>query len=137
MKSLNKKIIFCFFITVAFLSGCNEPSDPDVNAMAVGSWRLMDLLVDNQVVANSSSYFTLNLQFKDNKCVFINHDGVGMTGTWSIESNGSSLQILPDSEGEEAITFNILYLVKDEMGLQQTVTSTLLGDMEYTYFLYK
>jgi hypothetical protein len=133
MKNINK-IIIVVFIAVVFFIGCNKPSDPDLQVMAVGSWDLVDLLMDDQKVSGYSNEFVLNL-FDDETCVFINHDGIGFTGTWSVDEKSSILLLTPNNENYTAINFDIMYLRPGEMGLQRTITSTLIGTRIYTYIL--
>lgn len=135
MKNINK-IIIVVFIAVAFLSGCNEPSDPELQVMAVGEWYLSDLLVGDQEIYDYSTEFELTLN-DDETCVFINHDGIGFAGTWSIDEQNTTLQLTPFNEEVAAVDFAILYLRPDKMSIQRTVTSGLVGTLTYTYILEK
>ncbi len=129
-------IILVVFVATAIFSGCNEPSDPDMNVMATGSWELVDLMIDDQVIANFSSEFTLNLH-DDESCVFIDHDGIGFAGTWSMDAEGTSLQLTPSGEQGTAVNFTVVYLKPDKMGLKKTVDSPTIGNQTFTYILEK
>lgn len=135
MKNINK-IIIVVFMAVAFLSGCNEPSDPDLQVMAVGNWSLAELLMDDQQISDYSSDFKLDLH-DDETCVFINHDGIGFTGSWSVDELNTTLVLSPFNEVYDAITFDIMYIRPGKMGVQRTVTSDLIGTLTYTYILEK
>lgn len=138
MKSISKKFFMIMFIAVAFLSACNKPTDPDMDVMAMGSWYLSDLFVNDQVVATYSSDFILDLEL-DQVVIFVNHDGIGLTGTWALNEAGTELTLTPNMGGEEStpVVFEVLYLLKEKMGLRQTVTSTQLGTTVFTYILEK
>ena len=137
MKKINK-IIIVVFIAVAFLSGCNEPSDPDLQVMAVGSWDLVDLLMDDQEIELPAYYpyddFVLELN-DDETCVFINYDRIGFTGSWSVDEGNTTLVLTPFNTEYSAITFDIMYLRPGKMGIQRTITSSLIGTVIYTYIL--
>ena len=133
MKKL-RNIIIVSFIAVAFLSGCNEPSDPNMEVMATGSWQLVDLMVNNQVTDEYSNEFTLNLH-EDETCVFIDQDNRGFTGTWTIDEEGTTLQLTPQGEEGEAVTFDVLYLRSDRMGLERTSEGGDIGTTTFTYLL--
>jgi hypothetical protein len=137
MKKIAKKSIVLMFIAVTLLSACNKPTDPQMDVMALGSWYLSDLFVDEQVVVTFSNEFTLDLEF-NNTVIFINHDGIGLTGTWEMDEAGTALTLTPDlGETPEPVVFEVLYLMKDKMGLRQTITSTQLGTTTFTYILEK
>jgi len=137
MKNLNK-IILVVFMAVTFFSGCNKPSDPDLQVMAVGEWTLIDLLMDDQSIYDGYYYsdaeFTLNLN-NDKSCVFINYDGIGFIGTWSI--TGEALVLTPSNQELQPVNFDIMYTRPDRMGIQRTITSNLIGTVVYTYILEK
>ena len=137
MKSISKKFFVIMVIAVAFLSACNKPTDPQMDVMAMGSWYLSDLFVNDQVVATYSSNFILDLEL-DQVAVFVNHDGIGLTGNWEINEAGTELTLTPNlSEESTPVVFEVLYLLKDKMGLRQTITSTQLGTTVFTYILEK
>ena len=137
MKSISIKFLVMVFIAGAFLSACNKPEDPQMDVMAMGEWYLSDLFVNDQVVATYSSDFILDLELNQ-VVVFVNHDGIGLTGTWALDATATTLTLTPDmTEGAEPVVFDVLYLLRDKMGLRQTVTSTQLGTMVFTYILEK
>ncbi|MCF8226387.1 MAG: hypothetical protein K9J30_10975 [Bacteroidales bacterium] len=137
MKSISKKLFAMMFVAVTLVSGCNEPSDPTMNVMAMGEWYLSDLFVNNQVVNTFSSDFVLDLE-QNQTVIFVNHDGIGLTGTWDIDDAGTTLTLTPDlGEGAEPVVFEVLYLLIDKMGIRRTVTSDLLGTTAFTYILEK
>ena len=122
------------FVAVAFSSACNKPTDPTMDVMMMGSWYLSELMVNEQVVADYSSEFVLELE-SESVCIFVNHDGIGMTGTWAVSDTALTLNSdLPDAE---ALNFTVLYLLRDKMGLRRTVSSAVLGDQTFTYVLEK
>ena len=137
MKNFNK-IIIVVLIAVAFISGCNEPSDPDMQVMAVGSWNLVDLLMDDQDmdVDYYNTDFRLDLN-DDGTCAFINYDGIGFSGTWDMDKEGTTLTLTPTSTDYSEITFDVVYLRTSQMGIERTITSSLIGTRVYTYFLEK
>ncbi|MFP4059968.1 MAG: hypothetical protein ACOCW8_01710 [bacterium] len=136
MNNINKKFLTVVFFAIALFSSCNKPSDPNMEVMILGSWELIDLMVDNQVVENYSNEFTLDIEHSK-RVVFINHDGRGLTGTWSVESD-SILTLTSDAVTSfDTLQFDIIYLIKDKMGLRQVINSDLLGTSEFTYFLEK
>ena len=137
MKKIVKKSFLLVFVAVAILSACNKPSDPQMDVMAMGSWYLSDLFVDEQVVVSYSSEFILDLEL-DSTVIFVNHDGIGLTGTWQIDETTSTLTLNSDlGEAPDPLEFEILYLLKDKMGLRRTVTSNQLGTTVFTYILEK
>lgn len=137
MKSISKRFFVITFIAVALLSACNKPSDPQADVMAMGSWNLSDLFVNEQVVATYSSDFVLDLEY-DQTVIFINHDGIGLTGAWAMSEDGSTLTLTSDmGDAPTPLVFEVLYLLKDKMGLRQTITSTQLGTTVFTYVLEK
>lgn len=139
MKTISKKFFLITFIAAALLGSCNEPGDPEMNVMVMGSWQLSDLFVDEQVVTNTSfsSTFALDIEY-DQTVIFINQDGIGMTGTWEIDAAGTTLTLTPDmGESPEPMVFEVLFLLTDKMGLRRTVTSDLLGETVFTYILVK
>lgn len=137
MKSISKRFFVIMFIAVALLSACNKPSDPQADVMAMGSWYLTDLFVNEQVVANYSADFVLDLEFNQ-IVIFVNHDGIGLTGEWSLAEDGSTLTLTSDlGDAPTPLVFEVLYLLKDKMGLRQTVESAQLGTTVFTYILEK
>ena len=127
-------IILVVFVATAIFSGCNEPTDPDMNVMASGSWELVDLMIDDQVIANYSEEFTLSLH-DDQSCVFIDHDGIGFAGTWSMDAEGTSLQLTPSGEEAEPVSFNVVYLQPRKMSLKKTITNQNDETFTVTYVL--
>lgn len=138
MKSISIKFFVMAIIAGAFLSACNEPEDPQMDVMAMGEWYLANLFMGEQVIVDYSSSFILDLE-TDATAIFVNHDGIGMTGSWEIDAAGTTLTITPNMGEEVAdpLMFDVLYLIGDKMGLRQTVTSGQVGTNIFTYILEK
>lgn len=134
MKSISRKLLLFTLVAVAFLSACNKPTDPTMDVKVMGSWYLTDLLVNEQVVADYSNEFVLDLEV-NSTVIFVNHDGIGLTGSWTIDAAGTSLTLTSDLPDAEPITFEVLYMLTDKLGLRRTVSSALLGDQTFTYIL--
>jgi hypothetical protein len=137
MKAISKKFFLITFIAAVLLGSCNEPGDPEMNVMVMGSWQLSDLFVNEQVVTSYSNSFTLDIEY-DQTVIFVNQDGIGMTGSWEIDDAGTTLTLTPDlGESPEPLVFDVLFLLKEKMGLRRTVTSNLMGETVFTYVLVK
>jgi hypothetical protein len=137
MKSISKSFFVITFVAVALLSACNKPIDPTADVMAMGSWYLSDLFVNEQVVATYSNDFVLDLE-QVQTVIFVNHDGIGLTGSWVMSEDGATLTLTSDmGETPTPLVFEVLYLLKDKMGLRQTIESSQLGTTVFTYVLEK
>ena len=137
MKRIAIKFLVMSIIAGSFLSACNKPDDPQMDVMAMGEWYLQDLFMDDQVIVDYSSSFILDLE-TDATVIFVNHDGIGLTGAWNLDAAGTTLTLTPDlTEESEPVVFDVLYLLRDKMGLRQTVTSPQVGTMVFTYILEK
>jgi len=134
MKRIAIKFLVMAIVAGSFLSACNKPDDPQMDVMAMGEWYLQDLFMDDQVIVDYSSSFILDLE-TDATVIFVNHDGIGLTGAWALDEAGTTLTLTPDIEGSDPLVFDVLYLLHDKMGLRQTLTSPQVGTMVFTYIL--